>query len=193
MLAVTDRPNFDTRTQQKSTTVLPATWVDITNPDPPEAELDNLAVYKQGIAAGAATFARLEGCFYGNGRIYFTSTSGGDKAMGQVWEYAPSGKDQGHLRLLFEPDDSSVLNMPDNICLAGQNLIICEDNSKLVHLRVLTPQGEIFTLARNVMPGHEHQELAGLTFSPDGQTLFVNLQVPGKTLAIWGPWERIRG
>jgi hypothetical protein len=24
-----------------------------------------------------------------------------------------------------------------------------------------------------------------------GQTLFVNLQVPGMTFAIWGPWERI--
>lgn len=64
-------------------------WVDIIDPDPAEAGRDDLAVYKQGIAAGAATFARLEGCLYGNGRIYFTSTSGGDKRLGQVWEYVP--------------------------------------------------------------------------------------------------------
>jgi uncharacterized protein len=31
-------------------------------------------------------------------------------------------------------------------------------------------------------------EFAGATFSPDGRTLFVNIQDPGLTLAIWGPW-----
>jgi secreted PhoX family phosphatase len=28
-------------------------------------------------------------------------------------------------------------------------------------------------------------------FSPDGGTLFVNLQFPGITLAITGPWETV--
>ena len=32
------------------------------------------------------------------------------------------------------------------------------------------------------------QEFAGATFSPDGRTLFVNIQDPGLTYAIWGPW-----
>ena len=35
-------------------------------------------------------------------------------------------------------------------------------------------------------------EFAGSTFSPDGHTLFVNIQASrGMTFAIWGPWERI--
>jgi uncharacterized protein len=192
MLAVNSRPNFDARTRQKVGVALPVTWVDIANPDPPEAEFDNLAVYKQGIAAGAATFARLEGCFYGNGVVYFTSTSGGDRELGQVWQYTPSPNGQGQLTLLLEPGAPSLLYMPDNICLAGRNLIICEDNNKQSYLRVLTPKGQVFDLARNIAPGFETQELAGLTFSPDGQTLFVNLQVPGMTFAIWGPWERVQ-
>jgi uncharacterized protein len=29
----------------------------------------------------------------------------------------------------------------------------------------------------------------GPTFSYDGRTLFVNIQSPGLTLAITGPWE----
>src|SRR4029077_8240710 len=62
MLAIKDRPHFDTRTKQKARAALSATWVDINDPDPPDAEIDNHAVYKQGIAGGAATFARLEGC-----------------------------------------------------------------------------------------------------------------------------------
>jgi secreted PhoX family phosphatase len=192
MLAIKDRPNVDTRKGQKVAVLLPATWVDIPNPDPPEAELDNLAVYKQGIAAGAATFARLEGCFYGNGVAYFVSTNGGNKELGQVWQYSPSGKDAGYLTLLLEPTDQSVLFMPDNICLAGRNLIMCEDNDTRAYLRVLTPKGQVFDLAKNIAQGFEIQELAGLTFSPDGQTLFVNLQVPGMTFAIWGPWDRVQ-
>jgi secreted PhoX family phosphatase len=32
--------------------------------------------------------------------------------------------------------------------------------------------------------------LAGSTFSPDGETLFVNIQTSGITFAITGPWER---
>ena len=36
------------------------------------------AVYNQGSALGGARFNRLEGCWYGNGAIYFDSTSGGN-------------------------------------------------------------------------------------------------------------------
>ncbi|MBC8029542.1 MAG: DUF839 domain-containing protein [Pyrinomonadaceae bacterium] len=193
MLAVEGRPNYDTRSQQKTGATLPVTWVDIANPDPPEADFDTLAVYKQGAAAGAATFRRLEGCFYGNGTVYFTSTTGGDKKLGQVWQYTPSGKTQGSLTLLFEVTDAAILNMPDNLCLAGKDkLIICEDNDSGIqtHLRILTSRGEIVDLAKNITEGFQTREFAGVTFSPDGQTLFVNIQVPGLTLAIWGPWDR---
>ena len=31
-------------------------------------------------------------------------------------------------------------------------------------------------------------ELAGVRYSPDGQWLFVNIQYPGATYAITGPW-----
>ena len=192
MLAVKKRPNFDTRSQQMTGAALPATWVDIVNPDPPEAERDELAVYKQGIAAGAATFARLEGCIYGDGRIYFDSTSGGDKRLGQVWQYIPAGQDEGTLTLILEPTDPAALYMPDNVCLTRKGqVVICEDNGVSIHLRVLTGKGQLFDLAKNIFPGFENREFAGVTFSPDFQTLFVNIQVPGLTLAIWGPWQTV--
>lgn len=192
MLAVKNRPNLIASKQQQASVAQPVTWVDINDPDPADAGRETLAVYKQGIAAGGATFARLEGCLYGNGRIYFTSTSGGDKGLGQVWEYTPSGKDQGFLKLLFEPTDPAVLNMPDNICLTrAGNLTICEDNGVTNFIRVLNQKGELFDLAKNIFEGFETREFAGVTFSPDFKTLFMNIQVPGVTLAIWGPWQSI--
>ena len=32
-------------------------------------------------------------------------------------------------------------------------------------------------------------EFAGATFSPDGRWLFFNIQTPGITFALTGPWE----
>jgi secreted PhoX family phosphatase len=194
MLAVKDRPRYDARTGLKIGTVLPAAWVDIENPDPPEAEADSLAVYKQGVARGAATFARLEGCWHGHGRIYFTSTNGGDKMLGQVWEYEPRGAAGGRLRLLYESPSVDALQAPDNLCVSprGRGLVICEDGDPALRQRVrgISYDGRVFDFAANLVPGFENREFAGATFSPDGETLFFNVQTPGITFAVWGPWRK---
>jgi secreted PhoX family phosphatase len=191
MLAITGRRQFDLRTGQKAGQSLDASWVDINEPDPPDNENSVDAVYRQGLTLGAATFARLEGCWYGGDSVYFTSTSGGDKRLGQVWQYTPQGKDKGKLNLIFESPEEAVLDKPDNLCVSPHGgLIICEDGANEQYVRGLTRQGQIFDLAKNILPGFESHEFAGATFSPDGQTLFVNIQRPGVTLAIWGPWER---
>src|SRR5215510_11928367 len=191
MLAITGRRQYDLRKGRKAGESHEASWVDINEPDPPDAQNSVDAVYRQGLAVGAATFARLEGCWYGGDSVYFTSTSGGDKRLGQVWQYTPQGKDKGNLKLLFESPEEAVLDMPDNLCVSPHGgLIICEDGNKEQYVRGLTRQGQIFDLAKNILPGFEGREFAGATFSPDGQTLFVNIQTPGVTLAIWGPWEK---
>jgi secreted PhoX family phosphatase len=51
-------------------------------------------------------------------------------------------------------------------------------------------------MGRNATPGGgdvaANSELAGVCFSPDGTTMFVNVYFPGVTLAITGPWSRFR-
>jgi secreted PhoX family phosphatase len=191
MLAIAGRRQFDLRTGRKAGESLDVNWVDIDEPDPPDVENSADAVYRQGFALGAATFARLEGCWYGGDSVYFTSTSGGDKRLGQVWQYTPQGKDKARLKLIFESHEEAALDMPDNICVSPNGgLIICEDGNNEQYVRGLTRDGKIFDFAKNILPGYEGQEFAGATFSPDGHTLFVNIQTPGVTLAIWGPWER---
>ena len=82
-------------------------------------------------------------------------------------------------------------------CLAPvrQNgtLVLCEDNSEDNYIRGLNQGGQLFDIALNRLQGRTNDEFAGSTFSPDGHTLFVNIQASnGMTLAIWGPWDRIR-
>lgn len=202
ILKIKDRDNYDTRKNQKTGAALAAGWVTIENPDPAEADTDELAVFKQGDAKGAAKFARLEGCYADEkGRIYFTSTSGGDNGGGQVWLYEPASKDEGRLTLLFESPDRAILDMPDNICLHPKNhlLFICEDSDYVGEsgtpdnfVRILTPGGKMADFAKNITPNFERAEFAGSTFSKDGKTLFINIQTAGATLAIWGEWDKFR-
>lgn len=171
---------------------LRAAWVNIDDPDPPDAESHPGRVFEQGAAQGGARFRRCEGCWYGEGSVFFTSTTGGDAFLGQVWRYRPTGTDGGELTLICESRNREQLKMPDNLCVTPRGgLVLCEDSDGVEHLRGLTQEGELFDLARNI---GSSEEFCGATFSPDGKTLFVNVQgngitVPGKTFAIWGPWD----
>lgn len=202
MLAVKDKANYDTRKGQKAGTSFAANWVTIDNPDPSEADTDELAVQKQGAAKGGALFTRLEGCHADNkGRIYFTSTSGGDNNGGQIWLYEPARRDEGRLTLLFESPSREILDMPDNICLHPKSklLFICEDSDYIGagatpenYVKILTPDGRLADFAKNITPNFFKSEFAGTTFSKDGKTLFVNLQTIGATFAIWGDWSKFK-
>ena len=197
MLAIADAPHADLRTGQPAGVWRPVAWVPIDDPDPGAIATDS--VYAQGAAGGGATFARLEGTWYGEGRIYIVSTIGGAAESGQVWEYDPRGE---QLRLVFESPGRSVLNMPDNLCVSPRGgLVLCEDGDtdNLVRfVRGLTLDGEIFPFAKNniVLAGEKNgisgdfraREFAGATYSPDGRWLFFNAQTPGITLAVTGPW-----
>jgi secreted PhoX family phosphatase len=204
MLGVRDLAGFDAAYGQVVGMSLPTEWFDIPDPDPAEAELIPTAVFHQGRSRGGARFRRLEGAWFAAGSLYFTSTNGGDSGNGQVWQYRvraahpqrrrPSGPRvvSGELRLLFESPSSATMRMPDNLCASPRgSLVLCEDaDTPATFLRGLTAVGTVFPFAENMTPGFEGTELAGATFSPDGETLFVNVQWAGLTAAIWGPWDR---
>jgi len=165
------------------------TWIDIENVESPEDDLRF-----QGFEKGAAVFARGEGIWYGNKEIYFACTNGGKIGAGQVFRYTPSrneGKPEeknkpGELTLFVESVDREILKSCDNLAVAPWgDVILCEDH-KHPFLVGVTPKGELYHLAENV--GFE-SELAGGVFSPSGKTYFVNIQGPGITVAITGPWK----
>ncbi len=68
-------------------------------------------------------------------------------------------------------------------------VILAEDGEGVQHLLAVTPDGETLLLARNA---RDDGEFTGVTFSDDRQTLYANLQAPGVTFAITGPFNTIR-
>jgi secreted PhoX family phosphatase len=168
---------------------LPVRWLDLEDVDP---VMNDLRL--RGAMAGAATFARGEGLCWTGEALVFTCTVGGFARLGQVFSYAPSAHEgtgresdePGYLELIAEAHEDSLLRNADNLTMAPWgDLIVCEDalsHSGLVGIR---PDGAQYPIADNTYSG---SELAGVCFAPDGKTLFVNIQYPGMTVAISGPW-----
>lgn len=166
---------------------LSVTWVKIDEVDPVE---DSVRVEAR--SKGAARFSRGEGAWYGNGLTYFVCSNGGNAKVGQVFAYKSNANDPstGTLTLVVEATASDVLAAPDNICVAPfGDLFLCEDGSGTEYVVGVNKKGELYRFATNALNG---SEFAGACFSPDGKTMFVNIQSPGITLAIWGPWTRNR-
>ena len=163
---------------------LRVTWVPIDDVDP---MADTVRIEARG--KGAARFSRGEGAWYGNGATYFVCSDGGDDRVGQVWAYrSGSSPDEGTLTLVVEATKNDVLAAPDNICVAPWgDLYLCEDGGGVEYVVGVNSRGELFRFAANAA---NDSEFAGACFSPFGETLFVNIQSPGITLAIWGPWTR---
>ena len=216
MLKVAGVDNADLAVHSANGTTFDVEWVEIDEPSfdfgrpapgsaPTRTNDDALQfVSGQGLAKGAAKFSRLEGTVYDRGWIYFTSTQGGvapgptqpdtvggfGRGWGQIWAYHPR---TSTLHLLFESPSQDVLDFPDNVTTSAQGtLVVCEDGANFNFLRGLTRRGELFDIAQNKIATQLNDEFAGSTFSPDGRTLFVNIQsTVGLSIAIWGPWSRI--
>lgn len=153
-------------------------WVVIEEVDPKEDTLRNEAQSK-----GAAIFRRGEGICFAQEMIYWICTNGGKSQAGQIFRYHPAKET---VELFVESPGKTVLDYPDNIIMSPYgHLILCEDGRGEQFLVGVTPEGKLYHLGRNAL---NNSELAGVCFSPDGQTMFVNIYSPGMTLAIWGNW-----
>lgn len=155
-------------------------WVTIDDPDPVE---DTVRLQAQ--AKGAARFNRGEGIWVSRDSVLFTATGGGPIGRGQVLELELSTPQR--LRLLAQSEDPEVLDMPDNLVVGPTgHAYLCEDGLGDNYMRRITRHGQVVPFARNASGAGE---FAGACFSPDGTTLFVNIQDVGLTLGIVGPFD----
>lgn len=148
----------------------------------------------------------------------FGRNSGGQdgRGLGAVWIYTPDSSDteRGTLTLLYAAAARVAGNNPDNVTISPRGgIVTCDDGDDVddgfgpgQRLMGYTPHGESFILAKsNVVlsdaqiaamgrtgqfPEDDYRgaEFCGATFDANGDTLFVNVQSPGITFAIRGPW-----
>ena len=186
------RPRWANKTEWE------VSWVRI--PDP---SAERAPCREQAKGLGATLFRRTEGIAIDSAGVWFVASTGGCAHGGQLFRYIPKGDKGGTLILEHEVEDRRIISSPDNIVLTPWGeLLLAEDNYEtgggiVTHqfLRVLNKRGEFYDLARNNETETGDQspgaEFTGACFSPDGLTLFVNLQTPTQlTLAISGPWPK---
>lgn len=137
------------------------------------------------------------------------------RGYGAVWVLDLASQ---RLRALFVSGNQLAAHNPDNITVSPRGgVVLCEDPDAApsgspdrygpgTRLVGLTRTGQAFHLLKNNVEltstqiagagkaigegDYRESEFCGACWSPEGRTLFVNLQTPGITFAIEGPWER---
>lgn len=184
----------------------------------PNAPNETSGPFLEAWSKGALRMSRGEGICWHGGKAYVVDTAAGvsidgrrGSGDGAVWEYDPR---EETLRAIFVAGNQQVGDNIDNITVGPRGTIyLCEDGDPVIdaygpgtRLLGLTREGDSFTFAKNnvqltggqvagagksVLPGdYRGQEWAGACFDPLGEVMFVNIQRPGITFAIWGPWRQ---
>jgi secreted PhoX family phosphatase len=192
-------------------------WVEVSNPNL-EPQPEGSGPFAQARRAGGLSMSRGEGIWYSEGKLYIVDTSAGTDSQGRagygngaVWIHDLSND---RLTCIFASTDAEIANNPDNITVSPRGgVLLCEDGGGVQdtygfgeRLLGLTTAGEAYIFAKNnvvfddvqaaaagknVSGGdYRNREFCGACFDPTGHFLFVNIQTPGITFAIWGPWAR---
>lgn len=174
--------------------------------------------FAQAWNAGCLQMSRGEGIWYHAGKMYIADTSVGvdsssrpGRGDGAMWELDLATM---KMKAIYVSSGQLVGNNPDNITVSPRGgILLCEDGGNSPDSygsgsRVfgLTAQGDAYYFAKNTVtltaaqiaaagksinPGdYQGNEFCGACWDPSGRVLFVNIQTPGITFAITGPWAR---
>ncbi|MBB1089411.1 DUF839 domain-containing protein [Lysobacter sp. SG-8] len=172
--------------------------------------------FAQAWAEGGLRMSRGEGIWYAHGKMFIVDTATGvdgqgrpGRGKGAVWVLDLYSQ---QLTALYVSGNQLAGNNADNITVSPRGgVVLCEDGGESpdaygpgARLLGLTRRGEAFYLCKNnvelsdtqiagagkVIPEGDYRgsEFCGACWDPIGRTLFVNIQTPGITFAIQGPW-----
>jgi uncharacterized protein len=172
-------------------TTLNVEWVEV-----PDRDASSDSVRRQFGDDEVTRSRKLEGMWWADGGAYvvssFARSKDGDAVThdGQVWFLDPRAGTLT-LRIRFAPadGDNTLPDGPDNITVSPYGgVIMAEDGQGSPHLLGASTDGAVFFLAQSETK--VGKEFCGPVFSADQRTLFVNLQGPGMTFAIQGPFDK---
>lgn len=170
----------------------------------------------QALSVGGVRMSRGEGIWYSAGRMFIVDTAAGidtrgriGRGEGAVWELDLRASPM-RLRAVFVSGNQAAGNNPDNVTVSPRGgVVLCEDGGfgdAGARVLGLDAAGEAYVFCRNNVQLSADQigaagklvtagdyrglEFAGACFDPKGLVLFVNIQTPGITFAIKGPWKR---
>ena len=172
----------------------------------------------QALTQGCARMSRGEGIWYSAGKMFIVDTAAGvhsdgriGNGEGAVWELTLATM---RLRSIFVSGHQTAGNNPDNVTVSPRGgVVLCEDGGGSTdafgtgaRLLGLNPAGEAYIFCKNNVnlsaqqvagagktvsaADHRGSEFCGATFDPTGRVLFANIQTPGITVAITGPWAK---
>jgi hypothetical protein len=124
-----------------------------------------------------------EGAYWGDGGVLFVSSFARPRHEGQVWRYEPASNT---LTLVVNIPPGGTFDGPDNVVTSPYGgMFLCEDGDGESYVVGADDDGRLYPFARNAL---NDSEFAGACFDKTGRTMFVNVQSPGITFAITGPW-----
>lgn len=167
--------------------------------------------FVQGWVQGALRMNRGEGIWYAKGKMFVMDTAGGAVQRGTIWELDLASQT---LTCIYSSPSALVGNMGDNLTVSPRDgILICEDASSAANdsfgfgqrLMGLNAAGDAYIFSKNnivlsadqlnvagklssLAGDRRSNEFCGACFDPTGRYLFVNIQTPGITFAITGPW-----
>jgi secreted PhoX family phosphatase len=128
-----------------------------------------------------------------DGMVWFYDYSNQTITLVSYFPHNPAAEAEGP----FPKYADLTFDGPDNVTVTPWGtLVLAEDGTRASHVLSAVPGGPTYAIARNQLSNGTangaptYSEFTGPVFSPDGKILFVNIQAPGITLAITGPWER---
>ncbi|MBM4226437.1 MAG: DUF839 domain-containing protein [Gammaproteobacteria bacterium] len=141
---------------------------------------------------GTTAFARGEGIWYAEGRIYFSTTHDH-----RIWCHQPA---TGALTVIYDGvalGEAAILRWPDNLTVHPQTgaLFVAEDGDDM-QLNMLSSNGTGWRVSPLLQfVGHDASEVTGPAFSPDGTRLYLSSQrgrdgATGMTFEISGPFTQ---
>jgi uncharacterized protein len=156
-------------------------WLDL-----PTSVLNDTEISQTALKLGAVQFSRGEGMWAFEDKIYFTATEGGQKKLGQIFELDVSNPNSHNLKLLAVSASEQMSEKVDSITVGPSGLIFVAEDGKenLNYIHLISKNGSFIRFAETAK-----DEACGICLTPDGKTMFLNLQSTGVTLAVSGDFE----